>query len=172
MTGHPGGEAHTRRMLALAPLPAGARILDLGAGDGTAVRLLRGLGYSADGLDLAPRSELVRRGNFLRTGLPGESFDGILSQCAFYQSGDVPGALRESARLLKPGGLLLLSDVFFAAPEPLLTEAGFQLLHREDMSAAWKDYFIDAIWRGEFDRCPLPRGRGKVRYWLLIARKR
>ena len=172
MKGHPGGDAHTRRMIALAGLPRGARILDLGAGDGSAVRLLRELGYRAEGLDLAPRSPLVARGDFLRTGLPDASFDALLSQCAFYQSGDVPGALRESARLLRPGGLLLLSDVFVAPPEPLLAQAGFQLLRGEDMSEAWKTYFIDAIWRGAFDRCPLPRGRGKVRYWLLIARKR
>ena len=45
MKGHPGGDAHTRRMIALAELPEGARILDLGAGDGSAVRLLRELGY-------------------------------------------------------------------------------------------------------------------------------
>ena len=34
MNGHPGGIEHTRRMLMLADLPAGARILDMGAGSG------------------------------------------------------------------------------------------------------------------------------------------
>ena len=34
MNRHPGGEEHTRRMLALAALPAGSRVLDLGAGAG------------------------------------------------------------------------------------------------------------------------------------------
>ena len=40
MNGHPGGEAHTRRMLALADLQPGASVLDMGAGSGEAVRLM------------------------------------------------------------------------------------------------------------------------------------
>ena len=44
MKGHPGGEAHTRRMTELAALPGGARVLDMGAGAGEGVRLLRSLG--------------------------------------------------------------------------------------------------------------------------------
>ena len=169
MNGHPGGAAHTRRMLALAGLPAGARILDLGAGGGETVALLRELGYEAAGIDLAPRSPLVQTGDLLHSGFPDESFDAVLSQCAFYVSGDVPGALRESRRLLRPGGLLLLSDVFFVPPEPLMTEAGFSLLHGEDMTAQWKEYYIDAIWRGTADDCPHPGG--KCRYYLIIARR-
>ena len=41
MNGHPGGIAHTRHLLDLASLPAGARILDLGAGAGESVLLMR-----------------------------------------------------------------------------------------------------------------------------------
>ena len=58
MNSHPGGAAHTRRMLELSGLRPGARILDLGAGAGEAVGLLRDLGYGADGLDLARRGGL------------------------------------------------------------------------------------------------------------------
>ena len=32
MNGHPGGAEHTRHMLELADLPAGAGVLDMGAG--------------------------------------------------------------------------------------------------------------------------------------------
>ena len=169
MNRHPGGEAHTRRMIQLAALPAGARVLDLGAGAGEAVALLRALGYEAEGLDLRPRADRVRQGDLLHTGLEDESFDGILSQCAFFLSGDVPGALREAARLLKPGGRLLLSDVFFVPPEPLLAAAGFALLHREDMTPQWRDYYLEALWREDTPCCDIPRGR--CRYWLLIAER-
>ena len=57
MNKHPGGEEHTRRMLELARLPAGASVLDLGAGDGETLRLLQSLGYDAEGIDLAEDRE-------------------------------------------------------------------------------------------------------------------
>lgn len=168
MKGHPGGEEHTRRLIDLAGLRPGERVLDLGAGAGEAVALLRALGYEAQGLDLKPRSPLVARGDLLHTGLPGESFDGVLSQCAFFVSGDVPGALAESRRLLRPGGRLLLSDVFFAPPEPLLRRAGFRVLHAEDLTGLWRAYVLEALWREETSCPPV---RGKCAYWLLICEK-
>ena len=169
MRGHPGGEEHTRRMLELAALPAGASVLDLGAGAGESLALLRTLGYDARGIDLAPRAPLVERGDLLRSGLPDGSFDAVLSQCAFFVSGDQREALREAYRLLRPGGKLLLSDVFFEEPEPLLRGAGFTLLHAEDMTAPWREYFIEALWRGDAPCCAIPKGKSS--YWLLTARK-
>ena len=169
MNGHPGGVAHTRRMLELAALPPGAAVLDLGAGAGEAVALLRERGYEAIGLDLAPRSPLVEQGDFLHAPFPDGCADAVLSQCAFYVSGDPAGALREARRLLRPGGLLLLSDVFFEEPGPLLEAAGFALRCAEDRTAAWREYYLEALWREE-PGCALPRGR--CRYWLLIAERR
>ena len=169
MNGHPGGTEHTRHMVELAGLPAGARILDLGAGTGETVALLRELGYTAEGIDREPRGDLVRAGNLLHTGEASGCFDAVLSQCAFFVSGDVPGALHESARLVRRNGLLLWSDVFFEDPEPLLTTAGFTLLTREDMTEQWREYYLAALWRGEDCGCELPRG--KCRYLLLIGRK-
>ena len=170
MNGHPGGQTHTRRMLELAALPRGARILDMGAGAGETLRLLRALGFDAVGVDLAPRGEGVEQGNFLHLSFPDGSFDAVLSQCAFFVSGDVPGALREANRLLKRGGKLLLSDVFFEAPLPLMERAGFFVLSAEDMTPQWREYYLEALWREETDCCPLPKG--KCSYWLLIAERR
>ena len=169
MRSHPGGEAHTRRMLELAALPAGAKVLDMGAGAGEAVSLLRGMGYAAEGIDLKPRSPLVTRGDLLHTPYPDESFDAVLSQCAFFVSGDPAGALREARRILKPGGKLLLSDVLFDEPEPLLRSACFTLLHAEDMTALWREYYLEALWRDEAPCCEIPKRA--CSYWLLVGRK-
>ena len=88
MNGHPGGDAHTMRMIELCALSPGARVLDMGAGEGEAVALLRAHGLDAVGIDLLPCGENVVRGDMLHSGYPNESFDAIISQCAFYVSGD------------------------------------------------------------------------------------
>ena len=169
MNGHPGGEAHTRRMLELAALPRGARILDMGAGAGETLALLRESGFDAAGIDLAPRAPEVLQGDFLAAPFPDGSFDAVISQCAFFVSGDAPGALREAHRLLKPGGKLLLSDVFFEAPAPLPAAAGFTVLYSEDVTPQWREYYLEALWREETDCCALIKG--KCGYYIVIARK-
>ena len=168
MNGHPGGEEHTRRMLQLAAIPAGGRILDLGAGAGESLLLMQSLGYRAEGIDLAPRSAEVRQGDLLRAPYPDGCFDGLLSQCAFTLSGDVPAAFRESFRLLKRGGALLFSDICFEDPVPLAEAAGFRVEYDEDLTCAWREYYLEAIWRGTAETC---RIRGKCFYRMLICRK-
>ena len=169
MNAHPGGAENSRRLIEQAKLPAGASVLDMGAGAGETLKLLRSLGYDACGLDLAPRGAEVEKGDLLRASFPDGSFDAVISECAFFISGNQKGALSEAHRLLKDGGKLLLADVFFEAPEPMLKSAGFEVLFAEDQSEAWKEYFLDALWRGDAPCCDIPKG--KSRYWLLIGRK-
>ena len=168
MNRHPDGEEHTHQMLLTARdfgLRNGVRILDMGAGAGETVRFLQREGFKAEGIDLKPRSELVREGDMHGTDYPDESFDAVISQCAFFVSGDPTAAAEEARRVLKPDGLLLLSDVFFS--EPMLS--GFRILYRRDMTPAWREYYIEALWRGETCECEIPKG--KSRYLLLIAKK-
>ena len=171
MTRHPGGREQTLRLLRRARLRAGAAVLDLGAGDGDSVSLLRAQGFRALGIDLAATGALAARGDLLHTEFADASFDAVLSECTFFLTGDVPGALREAHRLLKPGGKLLLSDVFFEPPEPLLAEAGFCIKWREDITPAWKEYYLRAIWEGTAKTCRIPIPKGTCRYWMLIAGK-
>ena len=167
MNGHPGGEEHTLKMLLLSGLPVGASVLDMGAGAGETVRLLRRRGYDACGIDLEPRSGDVIKGNFLRTDFADGVFDGILSQCSFYVSGYPRTAVREAGRLLKTGGVLMLSDVFFDEPEL----SGFEVLFQEDMTPAWRDYYLEALWREERPCCSIPSGK-HCSYLMLLARKK
>ena len=88
MTRHPGD---TRRLIDLADLQPGARVLDLGAGDGDGVRLLRSLGYDAAGIDRIA-AEDVEQGDLLHTTFASNSFDAVMSECTFFLTGDVPMA--------------------------------------------------------------------------------
>lgn len=170
MLGHPGGEAHSRYLIELSFLPPPARWLDMGAGDGSAVRLLKSLGYEADGIDLCPRGEDVTAGDYLHPPYPEGSFDGILSQCSFYVSGDVPGALTQAGRLLRKGGKLVFSDVTEDVVALLnqIRQAGFAVRHLEDLTEQWRDYYLEALWTQD-DVC-LPQGK-KFTYVLFICER-
>lgn len=149
MDGHPGGAEHSRYLIELAFLPRGSRWLDMGAGDGSALRILEEQGNTALGIDLEPRGPEVERGNFLRCPYPPSSFDGVISQCSFFVSGEVQAALREAARLLRKGGKLVFSDVTEDVTELLnqVRHAGFAVRHIEDLTEQWREYYLEALWR-------------------------
>lgn len=167
MKGHVGGEAHSRYLMELSFLPQGARVLDMGAGDGKTVQLLRELGFEAEGIDLNP-AEDVTCGDYLHAPYADDSFDGIISECSFYVSGDVPGALKEAARMLKKGGKLVFSDVCSDVVALLndVRAAGFACRHIEDLSDQWKEYYLEALWKEE----NVPTGKG-LSYILMICER-
>ena len=170
MLGHPGGETHSRYLIELAFLPPPAKWLDMGAGDGSTVRLLRSLGYEAEGIDIAPRGEDVTAGDYLNPTYPEGSFDGILSQCSFYASGNVGEALKQAGKLLRKGGKLVFSDVTEDVV-CLLTQArqaGFAVRHLEDLTDQWREYYLEALWTQ--DNVCLPRGK-KVTYVLFVCER-
>ena len=170
MLGHPGGEKHSRYLIELAFLDPGSKWLDMGAGDGSAVRLLRSLGYGAEGIDLDPRGKDVVRGNYLHSPWQDDFFDGILSQCSFYVSEDVSGALTEAARLLRKGGKLVFSDVTENVVQLLnqCRQAGFAVRHLEDLTEDWKEYYLEALWTQD-DVCLKP-GK-KFSYVLFVCER-
>ncbi len=170
MLGHPGGEAHSRYLIELSFLEPGSKWLDMGAGDGSTVRLLRELGHKAEGIDLVPRGEDVAQGDYLHAPYADNTFDGIISQCSFYVSGDVPGALREAGRMLRKGGKLVFSDVTEDVVKLLnhCRQAGFAVRHLEDLTDQWKEYYLEALWSQ--DNVCLPQGR-KVSYVLFVCER-
>ena len=170
MLGHPGGEKHSRYLIELAFLDTPARWLDMGAGDGSTVRLLRDLGHEAEGIDLSPRGEDVVQGDYLKAPYEDGSFDGIISQCSFYVSGNVPGALAEAGRMLRKGGKLVFSDVTENVVQLLndCRKAGFAVRHIEDLTEDWKEYYLEALWTRD-DVC-LPQGK-KFSYVLFVCER-
>ena len=119
----PGGLASTRRLLRAAGLAPGARVLDAGCGLGASARLaaeefgliLDGVDGSAEALQLARArsgSGRIRWHLAELARLPFETgiFDAILAECVLSTTERVE-VLRELARVLRPGGVLAMSDV-------------------------------------------------------------
>jgi arsenite methyltransferase len=171
----PGGLALTRKLVERAGLGKGAYILDLGCGMGAAVDCLDDLGYRAVGIDCS--DELVRRGRGkypeadLRAGrgedLPfaEETLDAVIAECSLSLM-NLPLVLRECARVLKKGGLLLISDVYAREKaeagglknvevryfltrgewEKCFGSSGFDPFWWEDCSGVWKEFASQVIW--------------------------
>lgn len=59
------------------------KALDLGAGEGDTVRILKSFGLDAHGVDLFPRGSDVETGDFLHLQYSSDSIDLCISQCAF-----------------------------------------------------------------------------------------
>lgn len=171
MRSHPGGTEHSRYLIELSFLPAGSRWLDMGAGGGETVELLRSMGNECTGIDLEPRGENVQKGDYLNAPYADSSFDGIISQCSFFLSGNVDRALSEAARMLRKGGKLVFSDVC-ADPAGLimsLRKAGFAVRHMEDMTEQWKEYYLEALWREDEMPCHPPIK--KCSYIMMICER-
>jgi arsenite methyltransferase len=146
---------------AMADLHAGETVLDLGSGGGIDVLLsARRVGPTgtAYGLDMTDEMLDLARANQAKAGvenvhwlkghieaipLPGETVDVVLSNCVINLSTDKPQVLRETARVLKPGGRFAVSDV--------IADLGMDDATRADMQQ-YVGCVAGALTRDEYER--------------------
>lgn len=103
----------------------GTRLLDVGCGTGLMLQLASHRGAQVTGVDVAPGLLAVARerlpeadlwlADMDRLPLADASFDAVVGANTFQFAGDPPGALREAARVCRPGGAVAAST--FAEPE-------------------------------------------------------
>lgn len=132
----PGGLELTARNMAASGLAAGSRVLDVGCGCGKTVKFLRDeLGMTACGVDksasmianglLLDETLDIREGVAERLDFADGSFDAVVAECVFCLLPDKEQALAEFCRVLKPGGKLIMSDLYLREPsaEPVSLSA-------------------------------------------------
>lgn len=199
----PGGLELTRYALAqLQPAP-GSTLLDVGCGDGTAAQCAQqefGLRVSAVDPDPEAVSRACARGIDARIGsaagleLSQPFFDIVLMECVLSLVGEKERALERICSALRPGGALILSDLYqkdapagTAALElptliGQLKALGMERVLCEDRTRDLKSFFAQAImscgsvaawfeaeggWKPP-SLCHYGKGMG---YFLLIVRK-
>lgn len=96
---------------AIDKIPKSAKILDVGAGEGALVERYLERGWDILGVDSAYESRHVKRADLLSLPFDSGAFDAALclDVLEHVELMDQPKALREIARVLKPGGSLLMS---------------------------------------------------------------
>ncbi len=108
----------------------GARVLDVGCGSGATVERLASL-YQLQAIGLDPSERLLELGNKNNPDLnlirgrgedlpfPVNYLDGVLAECTLSVMEDLDQVLKEIFRVLRPGGWLIINDVYARNPEGL-----------------------------------------------------
>lgn len=122
-----------RRTLALLGLGASSTVLDAGCGTGDFTRAVASSGGVPIGLDISAKMLAHARtgGSALVLGdaasipLRTSSVDGAVSGFALRNFADLPGALGEIGRVVRPGGRIALLEV--SEPKSKLLRAGYRV---------------------------------------------
>ena len=199
---HPGGLRATNRLGRAMGLQPGWRVLDLACGLGTsATAISRVFKCRVTGLELGAEAAATSRQRSLSEPVPSNvgfvrgdaesppfrtgAFDAVIIECATSLFADKSAAIAEARRLLRPGGVIGLSDVAVepgslppeldstvgmmlcltnalpAAGYPALLEAaGFDMLECSDLSDEVLSLLNElrgklSLWRGLAETAPV-----------------
>jgi len=180
----PGGLYITNRAVEFCGFTAGDRVADIGCGScGTLEYLLTTYGICGFGLDPAPMilavgAQGMQRPSVVRgiaEALPFKNslLDGLFCECVLSLVDDLDAALQEFSRVLKKGGHLIISDLYYRTStdgsrldrpygqsniqpaiskrrmKGLLEAHGFNSLLWEDHTRALKELVVQLIFAGQ-----------------------
>jgi ubiquinone/menaquinone biosynthesis C-methylase UbiE len=170
---HAQGE-DLRRLTVLAQGTPGISALDLGCGAGHAGFALAQGGAGVNAYDLSPEMLAIvgaearrrglarlqtRQGPAERLPFPDASFDLVVTRYSAHHWSDVPAALREAGRVLRPGGRLVAIDV--VAPESPLLDTVLQTAEFLRDASHVRDYRVSewaAMFQAAGFRAPVSDG--------------
>lgn len=131
---HPGGADLSARLVRGLHLPAKSRVLDVACGIGTTARLMaREFGLDVVGLDASAVNVAKAEtrlgadpaitaafvaGNAAALPFPDDSFDAVVCECAVSTFADQGRVAAEFARVLKPGGMVGVTDMVIEGELP------------------------------------------------------
>jgi arsenite methyltransferase len=201
----PGGLELTDRLVTAAVLPVGAAVLDVGCGAGaTVAHLVDEYGLCATGIDSS--AERTTQASDARPDLDfltcraeelpftALSFDAVLCECVLSTLSAPGRALCEVVRVLRPGGVVLISDLYVRdgdevpaggriatlgsreAVETLLAACGLHVAQWQDESGALGRYIWDLAphvarrHAGPQRRQPMRRFARRLGYFTCLAR--
>jgi len=190
-----GGLGLTQEALDFCGFTSGSRLADIGCGKGATVRYLRAAGFDAVGLD-CDTAAIEQAGPYCRLGDPSrlpyqaESLDGLFFECSLSQMQARRSVLAEANRVLKDGGRLVISDIYFRNDrqngfllgrskwQKIISEAAFTVLFFEDKSEGLAEFAAQLFWQHgsaglkELCGCDMEELKaGYCGYFLLIAQK-
>ena len=129
----------------------GRRLLDLGCGEGGYSRALAARGADVVGVDSSPRLiEIAQeRGGDIRyictnakslDGIEGDAFDVVLAAMSLMDVEDYEGSIGEIARVLRPGGRLVMSILHPCFSAPISGWHEHFMVDRYFDRVAWEDF--------------------------------
>ena len=168
---HPGGLRLTDRAARLAGVSCGQKLLDIGCGSGLSLAYLASkFGVTPHGIDISNKligfaRQRLEDANFSvgdASSLPyaGGFFDVVFCECVLSVVKNPSSAICEMLRVLRSGGVLVVSDVChkddFPEIQDMFLNAGFVITNFNEHKAALITYAAEAYSAGSGSPCGVP----------------
>lgn len=188
----PGDGAIVKELFERAGLRLGSMVLDVGCGTGESLAWLERRGFVGLGVDRDEKVLAIAASRVVSALFHGDAcclpfadacLDAVLSECSLSLMPDRRATLLEWARVVKPGGRLLLADVDWPGENGRdelaedIGAAGFIVVHHADRSDVLPGFAarfifrygsLDALWG---DCTCRGQAAGRPRYRLFVAER-